>query len=109
MTCLSPYLFKCRWGYTHWCPACEETHVFYVDEPTRQGARWKFNGNVNKPSFVKSMNISWLDSGGKTYRCHYTITNGMIQFHTDCTHAFVGKKVPLPTLPVDRFPSVPTA
>ena len=106
MSQLSAKLRKTDSGYSHWCPACEEMHNFYVDKPTHKGARWSFDGNVNRPTFAPSMNISspacdWGD-GEHTpaMRCHYILTVGQIQFCGDCTHAMVGKVIELPDLPV---------
>lgn len=45
-------------GFAHWCPACEEMHAFAVEEPFRNGAKWTFDGNLEKPTFSPSMNIA---------------------------------------------------
>lgn len=54
---ISAKLRKTTHGYSHWCPACESMHMFYVDQPTRKGAKWSFNGDLTAPSFTPSMNI----------------------------------------------------
>jgi hypothetical protein len=80
-------------------------HVFYVDEPTQKGARWTWDGNVERPSFSPSMNISspgveWGEGDfTPEYRCHYFLRDGVIDFLGDCTHHLRGQKVPLPALP----------
>lgn len=70
---------------------------------------WGFNGNVDAPTFTPSVLTTyranpdadpvrfpeWL----KERRCHTFITNGMVQFLGDCTHALAGKTEPLPDLP----------
>ncbi len=87
-------------GYVHWCPACEEMHVFFVDRPTRKGARWGFDGNVDAPTFTPSMNITvGPDEDGKVERCHYFLRVGQLEFCGDSTHALAGRTVPLPDLP----------
>lgn len=102
-------------GYSHWCPACKETHPFAVDVPLRNGARWSFNGNFETPSFHPSMNISVGPfPDGRIERCHYFLKAGAelngvmpevdasrsyIQFLGDCTHELKGQVVPLPELP----------
>jgi len=63
-------------GYAHWCPACECMHAFAVDRPFKNGARWTFDGNVNAPTFLPSMNISVgpyenSDVNTPLERCHY--------------------------------------
>lgn len=87
-------------GYAHWCPACNEMHGFAVDEPFRNGARWTFNGNIEKPTFSPSMNISdGPYPSGRFDRCHYFLRDGMLQFLPDCTHALAGQTLLLPELP----------
>ena len=105
---LSPVLRKSTRGYSHWCPGGEEVHVIFD--------RWAFDGNVASPTFTPSVRISgkltvkvrgewtgeWVrDANGKAVDscCHYNLTAGQIQFHNDCTHSLVGKKVPLPAFP----------
>jgi hypothetical protein len=77
-------------GYTLQCPACHQRHN--VD------ARWVFNGNFESPTLNKSVNIRAIDEGNVIYCCHFTLTNGQITYHNDCTHALVGKTVELPEL-----------
>ncbi len=88
---LGRYLRRMPNGYAHWCPGCQELHAFAVDQPLSNGARWSFNGDIEKPTFSPSMNY--------VGHCHYTITAGMIQFHGDSVHALKGQTVPLPELP----------
>lgn len=91
-------------GIAHWCPACEKVHVFTTDGKNTSGAGWAWNGSVDKPSFTPSMLIrwgkhcdpSWEEMGGV---CHYILTDGVINFCGDCTHAMVGQSVPLPDWP----------
>lgn len=107
MSRLSDFLRKTESGYSHWCPACEEMHNFYVDKPTRAGAGWSFDGNVERPTFNPSMRISfpacdWGDGEHSPAQCcHYFLHAGMLQFCGDSTHALAGKTVPLPPLPED--------
>ena len=74
---------------------------------------WSFNGNVERPTFTPSVKITGkqritdgLANGnaaptGKALDgcCHYILTDGVLNFCGDCTHALVGKSVPLPPLP----------
>ena len=107
---ISAKLRKTEQGYSHWCPACDSMHMFYVNQPTHKGARWTFSGDVNAPTFSPSMNIKWGryadpsfdDSDDPAHLsgiCHYILTAGQIQFCGDCTHALKGRTVPLPDLP----------
>jgi len=77
---------------------------------------WQFNGNLERPTFTPS----FRHSGHKTIKvdgkwtgewvrgadgkpvpevCHYILTDGILNFCGDCTHAMAGKSVPLPDLP----------
>lgn len=114
MSQVSPYLRKTSEGYAHWCCACEEMHSLPHS--------WKFNGDVNKPTFSPSFNHSgikrnmvggkwvgegkdaWLyDSQGKPIPtvCHYILTDGVLHYCGDCTHSLSGQSVSLPRLPAD--------
>jgi len=94
--------------YMHWCPACEEMHPLPDS--------WKFDGNLEKPTFTPSFKHSgvqtvkvagkWTgefvrDNKGNTipFICHYVLTAGVLNFCRDCTHSLAGKSVPLPPLP----------
>jgi len=90
------------------CPGCGHTHIF--------DQRWTFNGNIDKPTFKPSMLSRWVDTpsplvhddngnlvkgpdgrvlGAKDMVCHSFVTDGMIQFLSDCTHELVGQTVEL--------------
>ena len=79
-------------GYAHYCPGCDGMHVFAVDEPFPNGARWTFNGNLEKPTFSPSMNI------GNDW-CHYNLTDGELRYTTCRGHNLGGQTLPLPELP----------
>lgn len=88
---------------SHWCPACEEMHVFTLHNSN--GPQWKWDGNADAPTLTPSMLIRWgkkvdpscEDEGGI---CHYILTAGIINFCGDSTHALSGQNVPLPDLPM---------
>lgn len=83
-------------GWLIHCPACNRNHFIPKD------GRWTFNGNQFKPTFTPSVNESCNAPGPKQHPripyscCHYIITDGMIQFCTDCTHALAGQSLELP-------------
>lgn len=100
---LSAFLVLMPWGtppseqrHMHWCPACKEMHPFAVEQPFSNGHRWSFDGNVDRPTFEPSMNISWGEA-----RCHYFLRAGQIQYLGDCTHELRGQTVALPPIPDD--------
>lgn len=83
----------------HWCPGCNEMHVL----PWKRGG-WTFNGDVERPTFTPSFLHRWksYDDGKPTPKiCHYILTDGVLNFCSDCTHALAGKSVPLPELPAE--------
>lgn len=104
-------LDKAYWpqgGYGHWCPGCNFGHEINVDQPNASGAKWTFDGNMERPTFAPSINMRWgsyVDSkcehkGGV---CHYFIRDGQIQFCPDSTHALAGQTVPLPDIPAGKY------
>jgi hypothetical protein len=107
MAALSSFLRKTEGGYAHWCPACQEMHRFAVEKAQPNGARWKFDGNAEKPTFTPSMNIrtgkyadpNFVDEDGLSSVCHYVLTAGVLNFCGDSTHELRGQSVPLPELP----------
>ncbi len=70
--------------YTFNCPGCKEHHVF--------NNTWKFNGDYEKPTVTPSLLVT---NGNPLYRCHSFITDGRIQFLSDCTHELAGQTVDL--------------
>ena len=96
------------------CPGCKTTHHIYTKMPTSNGAVWGFNGDFEKPTFTPSLlvrtgkcipgNENWDDEGYAEFntRCHSFITDGRIQFLSDCTHELVGQTVDLPRI-LDSF------
>lgn len=75
------------------CPGCNQEHIF-------EHARWKFNGNLSKPTFSPSVRITWTTDREtpeqKDHCCHFNITDGMIAYCGDCTHGLSGQTIELP-------------
>jgi hypothetical protein len=82
-------------GYMVWCPGCECAHVFYtVNAPGKP--TWKFNGNVEKPTFEPSMLVTWQEGEErKQHVCHSFVRDGQIQFLADCTHKLAAQTLNL--------------
>ncbi len=91
-----------------WCPGCDCAHMVRVgDGPS---PRWSYNGNPDRPTFTPSILVSyphWVPPAedGKpaperqtlvTSVCHSFVTDGRIQFLSDCTHALAGQTVDIP-------------
>lgn len=67
----------------------------YHNIPAKQ---WKYNGDPLCPTFSPS--VREFESGpdiqpGTVTRCHYSIADGVIEYHGDNTHAFAGQKLPM--------------
>ena len=104
-----------------WCPGCKDPHYIAVAPARVQGAAWGSNGDYNFPTFTPSVLYksghyvgdgkpgdcwcSWPDEekaewgGLGCVICHSFVTNGQIQFLSDCTHELAGQTVPLPEWP----------
>lgn len=89
-------------GYTLFrCPACESSHAVAVKGPNA----WEWNGDGDLPTFTPSVLVTHdakpeASEKFKEWRtaraCHSFITDGKIQFLSDCTHALAGQTVPVP-------------
>lgn len=107
-------------GYHFVCPGCKHTHVVSVIRPA-PATGWQFNGNVEAPTFspsilAKSGHYATGKSAEGCYNCaenaahpeeaegfdcmicHSFVTDGRIQFLSDCTHALAGQTVDLPDM-----------
>ena len=99
------------------CPGCNEMHGVQVGDGP--GPRWGFNGDYDRPTFTPSVLVKsghycsgqegadcWCSyeertgrkSPSKCFVCHSFVTDGQIQFLSDCTHALAGQTVPLTPL-----------
>lgn len=103
------------------CPGCKDFHVVPIESGTKDS--WKWNQNVDAPTFFPSVDVKsghymnshkpgsscWCtynkehpeeaEDGFECIHCHSYVTDGIIQFLTDCTHSLAGQSVPLPDLP----------
>jgi len=92
-------LIQTQSGFKHYCAACNYIHPL----PTE----WTFNNNYLSPSFnpsFKQILHDYYDSRINTIVkqsgiCHYTITDGQIIYHSDCTHVYKNKSVPMEKIP----------
>jgi len=75
------------------CPGCRHAHCFEVP-------RWSWNGSYTAPTFTPSMlcNKDYPES-----RCHSFVTDGRIQFLTDCWHPLAGQTVDIPDWDSEEF------
>ena len=97
-------------GLLFCCPGCDMAHAVRVGDGS--GPRWGWNGDIDRPTFTPSVLVTCVepmtDAEHDAYmrgaglpsppslRCHSFVTDGRIQFLSDCTHALAGQTVPLP-------------
>lgn len=90
---------------TFMCPGCRCRHT--VSHGYGSGPKWEWNGDTEKPTFTPSIKVSYPAipdatddfAEWRTERvCHSFITDGEIQFLSDCTHELAGQTVVLPEL-----------
>ncbi len=77
------------------CPGCKNHHAFTVGPPAEGwgDARWTFNGSMDKPTFQPSL---LCNKDHPASRCHSIVTDGKIQFLSDCWHDLKNQTVELP-------------
>jgi hypothetical protein len=85
--------------FHYWCPGCKCEHSVFTQFKNDNGAQWQWNGDMERPTFKPSLLMTW--DSKKTKICHVFITDGKIQFLSDCTHELAGKTVDLPDIPGD--------
>lgn len=74
------------------CPGCERVHGISVAL-----GRWTWNGSFDAPTVQPSILAEWYEGPERgERRCHSYITDGQIQFLSDCTHSLAGQTVDLP-------------
>lgn len=84
------------------CPACGGYHRVVTAKPEDgYGAiypLWTFNLNPDAPTFTPSVRVRSADETGDTC-CHFYVTEGQIQYLSDCTHELAGKRIPMEVYP----------
>jgi hypothetical protein len=85
-------------GFIFYCPGCKYHHYVAIKEHNSMGAIWKWNESLEKPTFTPSILVQGHGGNMGTPNCHSYVTDGMIQFLTDCTHELAGKTVELPDI-----------
>lgn len=102
------------------CPGCKTSHSVQVGSDF--GPNWTWNGSLEAPTFQPSVLVTGhglTDKGTADYEawcaagcpmpapefgnaptaCHSFVTDGRIQFLSDCTHELAGQTVDLPPWP----------
>lgn len=102
-------------GPSVWCPGCRYPHVFNAPEtPTRDGASWKWNGDMQRPTFDPSMLVKIghpIEGTGPAWQwdmrttCHSYLRNGQWQFLDDSVHSLRNQTVNVEPFPFPRSPA----
>lgn len=78
------------------CPGCKMYHMVHTKQPSPNGAKWTFDGNMEKPTLSPSLMVRYPYGNDKKFQtCHSFIRKGEWQFLNDCTHDLAGKTVPM--------------
>lgn len=90
MAKLIPFIDDKRGPFSHgwFCPACGCGHGVNLD-PGREAPLWTLTGTLEKPTIRASILVR------SDKHCHVYITDGMIQYLSDCSHAMAGQTVPM--------------
>lgn len=88
---LQPILNK-EGNYIFYCPGCEVNHL--VSTVPKVGTYHTLTGSLAKPTIRASVMVLGNKKRGVD-RCHSFITDGVIEYLDDCTHALAGKKIPM--------------
>jgi hypothetical protein len=95
------------------CPGCDERHMVRIDGDV---GVWGWNGSKEAPTFTPSIlvksghyisgaEICWCTYNAEhpeqeapfhCYVCHSFVTDGKIQFLSDCSHKLAGQTVDIP-------------
>lgn len=94
------------------CPGCGQDHCL----PTAGANAWSFNGDMERPTLSPSILAKGLrvklgpdgkwngefeleqDGNPLPNLCHSFVTDGRIQFLSDCNHSLAGQTVDLPVI-----------
>lgn len=97
-----------------WCKGCNQYHGIPVNK--EKSLSWDFNGNYDKPTFSPSILVRsghyvpeyegdcWCTFNKERpdeepifvcYICHSFVTDGKIQYLSDCTHKYAGQTIDL--------------
>jgi hypothetical protein len=76
-----------------YCKGCECYHWVRIDK--NENPHWEFNGNYDKPTFNPSILVTIGHYPQPNGICHSFITDGKIQYLSDCTHQYAGQTIEL--------------
>ena len=82
--------------FTFYCPGCKCDHGIWIPYEGCTHATWDFNGDLERPTVRPSILVNAGGLNPTQPICHSFVTDGMIQYLSDCTHELSGKTIELP-------------
>lgn len=80
--------------HVFYCPGCKGHHAI--------SNIWQYNNDPDKPTISPSILVNGtIKPYPGMIRCHSFVTDGKIQYLSDCTHDMAGQTVDLPDWPDD--------
>ena len=78
------------------CPACDLIHTIRRGPGTDNPPTWIIDGDPSKPTIRPSVMVQYIKADGEDYGkhvvCHSMITDGVIQYFSDCNHQMKGER-----------------
>jgi len=85
-----------------WCAGCKRHHAFAVGHSNPRH-NWTMTGTPEAPTFRPSLLCEWKDGPAEVpQRCHSFVTDGTIEYLSDCTHALAGTTMTVAPEPPDE-------
>ncbi len=81
--------------FTHvfYCEPCKTHHGFNISN--KGYPIWTFNGDLEKPTINPSILVTFPRENKPNMVCHSFVTDGKIQYLSDCTHELAGQTIEL--------------
>ncbi len=87
------------WAF--WCAGCERHHSLPVNH-SNPAHNWTMSGPPEAPTFRPSLLCRWTEGEEQKPKvCHSFVTDGQIQYLSDCTHALAGQTLKVEPEPED--------
>lgn len=83
--------------YIFLCQGCDSEHTIPLEKGEPR-TNWGWNGSVDSPTIRPSILVNVGRKNPTIPICHSYITDGKIQFLSDCTHPLAGQTIELKAL-----------
>lgn len=81
-------------GLAFYCPGCKLHHHVTIEAGEGySGPVWRWNGDMDKPTFSPSLGVNMGTEG----QCHLFVRDGKIEYLMDSRHEFSGQTIELPS------------